>query len=106
MLGDVAGTRHERVAAAERRNRRMEAGSGEKLERGEDAPIDPPGPYVAPPAVVDADPRVREHARGKCLGAQSPRARAFRGDIAGGLEQPPAVEEGPGIDPRHSVACR
>src|ERR1700752_4840427 len=83
----------------------MEAGRGEKLERGEDAPVDPPGPYVAPPAVVDADPRVREHARGKCLGAQSLHARAFRGEIAGGVEQPPAIEQRPGIDPRRSVPC-
>ena len=115
VLGDVAGLGEEAVPAADRCDGRLERIGGEELERGEHAPVDDAGEDVAPPARVDLDVRVGEDALGERVlaheqdladRAAGQRARAARAEDVRRLQQPPALDERLGIDPRRALAGR
>ena len=102
------------------RDRRLEAGGGEELERGEHAAVDLPEAHVAAAAAVDLDARVGEDALDqrllahqqdladrRALGVLAEERVLARGAVdRGRLEQLPAVEDRLRVDARGAAAGR
>ena len=117
VLADVAGGRHDRVPALQRRDREPVTAAHQVLEQGEDAAVDLPRLDVLASALIDFELRVGEHpARELLLGEQQDladrggvvRERVLAGDPVdrGRLEQLPAVEDRLRVDPRGAAAGR
>jgi hypothetical protein len=108
------------VAAVQRADRGLQAAGGQELHRGQHAAVDAAGLDVAPPALVDLDVGVVEHAllqgllaheqqladRG-LVGVRAEERVLARGAVdGGGLQQLPAVEDRLGVDQRGALAGR
>ena len=118
VLGHVARRRVGAVAAAQRRDRRLQPGGGEELERREHAAVDLAGRDVVAAALVDVDVRVAQDValervlahqhdladRGRLGVAAEERVALLRPVDRGRLEQLPAVEDRLRVDPRGAAA--